>query len=489
MNYKLLCRLLGSVLIIEAALLTLPLLVSLIYAEAAYPFLITIAVLIAVALPLVTVRPQNQRMYAKEGFVCVGASWILMSLFGALPFVISGSIPNFVDAFFETVSGFTTTGASILTEVESLPYGILFWRSFTHWVGGMGILVFMMAVIPTVGGSSIHLMRAEVPGPQKGKLVPKMRETALILYGIYVIITVAQVIALLIAGLPLFDAVVNSFATAGTGGFSVKNASIGAYGNPAAEWIIAIFMMICGINFNLYYFIIIKKLRSVFKNEELRVYIALTLISTALIAINVWNSIQNSFESVADCIRAAFFQVTSIMSTSGFSTVNYDLWPEFSKILIVILTFLGASAGSTAGGLKISRLLIILKTIRIEVKKMVKPSSVNPLRLDGDTLPDTTGKTAMNYFVFYIMIFTGTLLLISVDSKDFITTFTAAATCFNNVGPGLAEVGPFGNFSAFSYFSKLVLSFAMLFGRLEIMPMFIMLSPSTWRGSFRRNKA
>ena len=485
MNYKLLGRLLGFVLLIEAAFLLPPMLVCLLYDESPFPFIYTIAILLVVAIPLLIIRPTEKRIYAKEGFVCVGGSWILLSLFGALPFTLSGAIPNYIDAFFETVSGLTTTGATILTEIEGLPYGILFWRSLTHWIGGMGILVFMLAIIPSLGGNAIHLMRAEVPGPQKGKLVPKMKETALILYGIYFILTVIMTLALLCTGMPLYDSVVNALATAGTGGFSVKNASIGGYMNPAAEWVIAIFMLIFGINFNLYFYIIIKKFDQIFKNEELKVYLALTLISTAVITLNVWNGVQNSFENVSDCIRAAFFQVTSIMSTSGYSTVNYDLWPEFSKLLIVFLTIIGASAGSTAGGLKVSRLLILFKTARLNIKRVLKPNSVNTLRLDGDALPDETEKNATNYFTIYILLMLGFILLLAIDGKDMITTVTAAITCFNNVGPGLADVGPIGNFAGFSYFSKIVLTMAMLFGRLEIMPMLIILSPSTWTKSFK----
>ena len=488
MNYKLLLRLLGFVLLIEAALLVIPMLVSVIYRESPLPFIYTIGILIAVSLPLVFLKPEDSRIYAKEGFICVGCSWLLLSLFGALPFVFSGAIPNFIDAFFETVSGFTTTGATILTAVEGLPYGILFWRSLTHWIGGMGILVFMLALLPSLGGNAIHLMRAEVPGPQKGKLVPKMKETALILYGIYFLLTVILAVLLLCTGMPLYDSIVSSLATAGTGGFSVRNASIGAYMNPAAEWIIASFMLIFGVNFNLYFYIIVKKFKLILKNEELRTYLILCAVSTVLITINVWNSVASEFDTVADCIRAAFFQVTSIMSTTGFSSVNYELWPEFSRMLLVFISIIGASAGSTAGGLKVSRLVILLKTVRVNMKRVLKPNSVHTLRLDGDVLPEETEKSTTNYFAMYMLLTLGFILLVSLDGKDFVSTVTAVIACFNNVGPGLGIVGPWGSFASFSYFSKLVLSFAMLFGRLEIMPMLIMLSPSTWVKSFRGNK-
>ena len=487
MNYKLLGRLFGFVLLIEAAFLCLPMLVGLIYGESPYPFLITIGIIVAAAIPLLIMKPTVSRIYAKEGFVCVGGSWILLSLFGALPFVFSGAIPNYIDALFETVSGLTTTGATILTEIEGLPYGILFWRSFTHWIGGMGILVFMLALLPSLGGNAIHLMRAEVPGPQKGKLVPKMKETALILYGIYFALTVIMTLALLLTGMPLYDSVVNSLATAGTGGFSVKNASIGGYMNPAAEWVIAAFMLIFGVNFNIYFFIIVKKFKMILKNEELKVYIALCLISTVLITGNVWQGVSESFEGVADCIRAAFFQVTSIMSTTGYTTVNYELWPEFSKALLIFLTLLGASAGSTAGGLKLSRAIILIKTVGLNIKRVLKPNSVNVLRLDGDALPDETEKNATNYFVLYTLLMIGFTMIIAIDGKDFTTTITSVITCFNNVGPGLAAVGPAGNFAGFSYFSKIIFSIAMLFGRLEIMPMLIILSPTTWVKNFKTN--
>lgn len=352
----------------------------------------------------------------------------------------------------------------------------------------MGILVFMLAIVPSLGGNAIHLMRAEVPGPQKGKLVPRMKETAIILYAIYLGLTLILAVALLFTGMPLYDSVVNALATAGTGGFSVKNASIGSYMNPAAEWIIAIFMFIFGVNFNLYFYIIIKKFKLILRNEELRAYIAICILSTLFITLNVWNGIQGSFSSVSDCIRAVFFQVASIMSTTGFATMNYDLWPEFSRAMMVFLTLIGASAGSTAGGLKISRIIILLKTIRLNIKRLLKPNSVNTLRLDGEALDERTEKTATNYFTLYTIALIILILALSTDGKDFTTTVTAAITCFNNVGPGLGLVGPMGSFAVFSPFAKLLLSFAMLFGRLEIIPMLVILSPSTWVKSFRSNR-
>ena len=479
MNYRMIGYLLGLILLVEAALMALPAAVSLIYAEDVMPFIITIALLFAVSLPLVAFKPQKKRIFAKDGFIVVAAAWILMSLFGALPFVISRAIPSYVDALFETVSGFTTTGASILQEIESLPKGILFWRSFTHWVGGMGVLVFMLAILPTAGGGqNVHLMRAEVPGPTKGKLVPKMRQSALILYGIYILLTFIEFIALLFCKMPLYDAIVNSFATAGTGGFSVLNNSIGGYNNNAAEWVMAIFMILFGINFNLYYFVIIGRAREMFKSEELKTYLALCFVSVAAIAVNTFNTV----EKLGDCLRDAFFQVASIISTAGFATLDYDAaWPEFSKTVLIVLTFIGACAGSTAGGLKLARVLIVFKGIVCRARKILRPYSVNVVRLDGEAVPDDTVNSAMGYMSIYGIIIVATVFLISVDGFDFTTNMTAAISCINNVGPGLGAVGPAGNFSGFSIFSKLLLSLVMLVGRLEIMPMLIFFSPMAWR--------
>lgn len=470
--------LLGIILLIEAALTVLPMIVALCYGESIVPFAVTLAVLLLVCTPLVMLRDKNNtRIYAKEGFVCSGAGWILMSLFGTLPFMISGAIPNFADALFETVSGFTTTGATILSDIESLPKSILFWRSFTHWIGGMGVLVFLLAILPSSGGQSIHLMRAEVTGPTKGKLVPKTKKTAIILYGIYVSMTVVQSVILMICGLSFYDSVVTSLATAGTGGFSVLNASVAGYSNMAAEWVIAVFMLLFGINFNLFYFAIIGKLRYIYKNEELRVYLTLLVSSTVAIVLNTLRI----FDSLGDCVRAAFFQVTSIMSTTGFATVDYNLWPEFSRTLILLLTVFGACAGSTAGGLKISRALILIKSAAREVKHMLRPRSVNVVKLDGEPVSEETVHSARGYFVIYVSLLIATTILVSFDGFSFETNFTAALTCINNVGPGLGAVGPMGNFSGFSVFSKVLLSLNMLVGRLEIMPMVILFSPITWK--------
>ena len=478
MNYRMLGYLLGIILLIEAALMVLPLIVSLIYGESALPFLLTMAILVAIGALPVIFKPKNTRIYAQEGFVTAAASWILMSIFGALPFIFSGAIPSFIDAFFETVSGFTTTGSSILTEVESLPKGILFWRSFTHWVGGMGVLVFMLAILPADNNRSMHLLRAEVPGPTKDKLVPKMRQTALILYGIYMALTLILTLALLLTKMPLYDSLVNAFGVAGTGGFSVKNTSIGAYNNPAAEWVIAIFMMIFGINFNLYFLMLLKRFKDVLKSEELRVFLAICILATVGITINTLSY----FPSVGDAIRTAFFQTTTIISTTGFSSTNYELWPSFSKTIILLLTVLGACAGSTAGGMKLSRVILAIKNIFRNVRQIVRPRSVNVVRMDGEAVDTNTLRATTNYVTIYFTMMVLSILVISLDGFDFETNFTSALTCLSNVGPGLGKiVGPMGNFSAYSPLSKIMLSINMLFGRLEFMPMLVFLSPGVWR--------
>ena len=483
MNYRLLGYLFGMVATIEAALLLIPAAVALIYGESVWPFLITVSLLLCLSVPALVFKPQNRRIFAKEGFVCASGAWILLSVFGALPFVISGAIPNYVDALFETVSGFTTTGATILTQIEHLPKGILFWRSLTHWVGGMGVLVFMLAVIPSSGGEAMHLLRAEVPGPTKGKLVPKIRRTAIILYAIYFALTVIETIALLCTGLPLYDSIVSSLGTAGTGGFAVKDASIAGYANPAAEWVIAIFMFVFGVNFNMYYYLLIKRAREVRKNEELRVYVIITLLATALLALNTYRL----FDGIGECIRAAFFQTTSIMSTTGYATVNYDTWNSFSKSLIVLLTMVGACAGSTAGGLKLSRVILVVKNIFREIKRVLRPNSVNAVRCDGESVSADTLHGTSNYLTIYFTLIALVTLIISLDGFDFETNITAAITCINNVGPGFSLVGPAGNFSHFSHFSKIVLSFAMLAGRLEILPLIIFFSPSAWKRSVKKS--
>ena len=477
MNYRMLRYLLGCILLIEAILMALPLAVSLISHEDFMPFVYTIVILLVISLPCVILKPKNTQIYAREGFVCVSAAWILLAVFGALPFIFSGAITNPIDAFFETVSGFTTTGATILSAVEHLPRGILFWRSFTHWIGGMGVLVFMLAILPSAGGEAIHLMRAEVPGPTKGKLVPKMRQTALILYGIYIALTVLQIIILLLCKMPLYDAIVNSFATAGTGGFSVLNDSIAGYQSPAVEWVIGIFMLLFGINFNLFFFLLIGRIKDVFKSQELRAYLAVVSASVLVILINTYHM----FDSFGQGLRTVFFQVSSIITTTGFCTTEFNDWPVLSKTVIVMLMMIGACAGSTGGGLKISRIMILAKNIVREIKHMIRPRSVNVVRVDGEVVPDETLRSATGYLTVYIIVTILTMLIISIDNFSMETNLTAAISCVNNIGPALGEFGAFGNFAPYSNLSTFILSFAMLFGRLELVPMLVLFSPYAWK--------
>ena len=477
MNIKMIRYLIGITLLIEAGLLLFPLLVALLYGENIYPFLITIGVIIVVALPSVIPKPKNTRIFAKEGFICVAGTWVLMSVFASIPYVLSGAIPNVINAFFEAVSGLTTTGATILTDIEALPKGILFWRSFTHWIGGMGVLVFIVAILPLAGGQNMYLMRAEVPGPTKGKLVPKMRISSLILYSIYVVMTLILCMILFLCGMDVYHATVNAFSVAGTGGFSVLNASIGGYGNPAVEWVIAIFMILFSINFNLYYFALIRRFKDIGKNEELRVFLSICLIATVVISINT----RGLFDSAGDCIRTAFFQVASIISTCGFATADFNLWPALSQSIILLLMLTGACAGSTTGGLKISRVILICKGVLREIRHVLRPKSVNIVRLDGEPVAEDVVRSAIGYLALHVVLMVSTLLLISIDGYSLETNITAAIASLNNIGPGFKEIGPMGNFSGYSAFSKAILSLNMLFGRLEIIPMMILLSPFTWK--------
>lgn len=479
MNRRMVIYILGQMLNAEALLLLLPTVVSLLYRETdiAFSFLLTILAVVAAGFLCTFRKPSDRVIYAREGFAVVALSWLVLSLFGALPFWISGEIPSYVDCFFETVSGFTTTGASILTEVEPLSRGILFWRSFTHWVGGMGVLVFVMTVIPLGDSRSMHIMRAEVPGPIVGKLVPRLKSTAKILYGIYILLTAIEVVLLLLGGMDLYDSLVHSFGTAGTGGFSVKNASIGAYQSPYIDWVIGIFMMLFGINFNLYFFLLLGKLRTVLRSEELRCYLGIILVSTLVITANI----HSVYGGVGDALRHAFFQVSSIITTTGYATTDFNQWPQLSRTILVILMFFGACAGSTGGGLKTSRLLLYFRSMRRDLKRMLHPHSVEAVMLDGKPVSEETLTGANGFFLVYSAIACFCVLLLSIDGFDFETNFTAMAACLNNIGPGLGMVGPTGNFSAFSDFSKLLLSFAMLFGRLEVFPMLLIFAPSVWK--------
>ena len=471
------CFVIGRILLTEAALLMLPMAVALGYGEAAAPFLIPALLLAVIGLALGLKAPKRSNLYARDGFAVVALAWVLMSVFGALPFVISGDIPSFVDAFFETVSGFTTTGSSILTEIEPLSRGGLFWRSFTHWVGGMGVLVFVMAILPMNDGHGMHLMRAEVPGPTVGKLVSRMSDTAKILYSIYLVMTVVEIVLLLAGGMPLYDAAIHAFGTAGTGGFSCRNLSVGAYDSVYFDVVIGVFMLLFGVNFNMYYFLLIRRFRDVLHSEELRAYLLIVAASVLAIAVNI----SHLYQSFAASLRYAFFQVSSIITTTGYATADFNAWPAFSKAILVILMFVGACAGSTGGGMKVARIVILAKTSVCDMRKMLHPNAVATVRFEGKPIGEKNIRSVHLFLTVYLIVFTISCLLLSLEEMDLVTTFTAVAACMNNIGPGLEVVGPMGNFAAFSPWAKVLLSFDMLVGRLEIFPMLLLFAPSIWK--------
>ena len=478
MNRKMVYYMTGRIILLEGALLLVPLIVSLIYQDVGtVPFLITIAICAAVGGALSCFfRKTSQVIFAKEGFLITALAWLSVSAIGAIPFVLSGQIPSYIDAFFETVSGFTTTGASILTHVESMSHSLLFWRSFTHWMGGMGVLVLMVAIMPNLSSRTIHVLRAEMPGPTMGKLVPRLRDTAKILYVLYFVLTAAEFVLLLAGGMPVFDSAIHALGTAGTGGFGIKGDSIASY-SPYLQWVIAAFMMLFGVNFNLYYLLILRQFRSILRSEELWTYVIVVLSATGLIA---WN-ILPLYQNLSEATRQAFFQVNTITSTTGFSTADFNQWPELSKTLLVLLMFMGGCAGSTAGGLKVSRLVMLYKIVKRELRHLLHPRSVGAVRFEGKTVDNTTLISVANYFAIYAGLFVVFLLIVSFQPGfNLQSNFTAVASCFNNIGPGLDLVGPAASFAAYKPVLKLVLSFAMLFGRLEIYPMLISMSPSTW---------
>ena len=482
MNYRMVSYIIGQIVRVEGILMIPSLVVSVIYGESAFAaFLIPIVLSVAAGTLLTIKKPSNPDIFAKEGFVTVGLSWIIMSLIGALPFVIDGCIPSFVDAFFETVSGFTTTGASILTEIESLGRGMLFWRSFTHFVGGMGVLVFVLAILPQADTRSVklmHVMRAEVPGPKVGKLVSKIGRTARIMYGIYIGLTVIEMILLLAGGMPMYDSIVNSFATAGTGGFAIKNASIAAYDSAYIDYVIGIFMFLFGVNFNLYYLILIGHVGEALRSEELRWYFSIIAGAVLLIA---WD-IRGMYGGLTTSLRHAFFQVATIITTTGFSTVDFDLWPTFSKGILILLMFIGACASSTGGGLKVSRIIILLKTALKEVRYYLNPREIRSIRCDGRYVEHSVVTGVSVYLVVYMFVFAISVFLISIEpGHDWETCFTAVASCLNNIGPGMGGVGPMCNFDHFSDFAKCVLSADMLLGRLELFPMLALCTPAAWK--------
>ena len=481
MNKKMIVYILGKMMGVEGLLLLIPALVSLIYHEkSVISFLIVAAILLVIYMVFGRKLPASKQIYGKEGFVIVGLAWILWSAFGALPFVISGSIPYYIDALFETISGFTTTGSTILADIEALPMGISFWRSFTHWIGGMGVLVFVMMITSLDDENAMPLMRAEVPGPEADKLVPKARHTARLLYGMYFVLTAAEVVFLLFGGMNLYDALLHAFSTAGTGGFSNRAASVSFYDSAYIDGVITVFMILFGINFNLYFFILLKDWKSILKNEELWAYLGIVGVSIAIITGNILKI----YGTVAHAFRYASFQVGSIITTTGFATADYDQWPELSKSILLALMFVGACAGSTGGGIKVSRLLIIVKSIRREVRKMLHPNAVTIIKVNGKKIGQDTLKNVNLYLTCYIMILIVSILLVSIDNFDFATTFSGVLTTMSNVGPGISKVGPVMNFHSFSAVSKLVFCFDMLIGRLEIFPYLLLLSPELWRRRF-----
>ncbi|MBQ8506267.1 MAG: TrkH family potassium uptake protein [Clostridia bacterium] len=480
MNRKMIFYTVGLMMKVEAVLLLLPLIVALIYGEAcALSFAYAAAIALAAGFLLTRFcKTDNQVIYAREGFVTVAMCWLAVSAVGALPFTFSGEVPSYIDAFFETVSGFTTTGSSILTDVEAMSHGLLFWRSFTHWVGGMGVLVFVMALVPSISDRSIHIMRAEMPGPVVGKLMPRARDTASILYKIYIVMTAVQVILLLAGGMPLFDSLLHAFGSAGTGGFGIKADSVSGY-SPYLQWVITVFMFLFGVNFNLYYLLLIRRFRAAAQSSEVWYYLGIVLASIAMITANILPMCKN----FAEALRLSAFQVSSIITTTGYATTDFNLWPQFSKSILLILMIIGACAGSTGGGLKVSRAVMLVKMIGKEFKHLLHPRSVNSVRFEGKHVDGATIKSVSSYFAIYMVCMLGVFLVLSLEPApyDFETNMSAAISCFNNIGPAFGIAGPMGSFAGYSPLSKIVLSLAMLLGRLEIYPLLLTLIPSTWR--------
>lgn len=477
MNYSIIRYMLCKILEFAALFMALPCLVGIIYRErAAFSFAIVIAGCLVVSLIGRRYKPTSKVFYAKEGFVTVSLSWILLSLVGALPLYFTGEFSTYTDALYETVSGLTTTGATVLTDVERLSRSIQFWRCFTHWIGGMGVLVLILAVLPLSGSYNMHLMRAESPGPSVGKLVPRVKNTAMILYGIYIMITMLQIVSLLFAGMGLYEALMLSFSTVGTGGFGLLNSSIGNY-STQIQTIFMVFMLLCGINFQVYYLFLIWKPKEALCNEELRYYLGIVLLSAILLAFNV----RGTFESGFQAFHHSLFQVISIITTTGFATLDYNVWPEFSKTILFLLTLLGACAGSTGGGFKVSRLIILWRCVKNEISVAVHPRSIKKIHMDGHIVEEGILRSIQVYTAIYLLIFLGSFLVLSLNEFDFVTNITAVAANFNNVGPGLSLVGPAGNYSQFSIVSKFVLMFDMLAGRLELLPILVLFSPKTWK--------
>ena len=478
MNYAMIRYIIGWILNFEAAFMSPSFVVGLIYREkSAWAIFATMLLCLVIGVPMVLLkRPKQAVFYAKDGFVSVGLSWVVLSVMGALPFVISGSIPHPVDALFETVSGFTTTGSRILSDVEALPKCMLFWRSFTHWVGGMGVLVFMLTILPMSGGYHMNLMRAESPGPSVERFVPTVKSTAKILYGIYICLSLLELLLLLVGKMPMFDALTLTFGTAGTGCFGIKNDSIGSY-TTYQQTVITIFMILFGVNFNVYFLFLLKKIRQGLKNEELRAYLGIILGAILLITVNIAGKFGNPFLA----FHHAAFQVGSIITTTGYSTVDFNTWPTFSKTVLVLLMLIGASAGSTGGGIKVSRIVILAKSVKKELKQYLHPHSISKIKMDGKPVEHEVVRSINVFLIAYLLIYAVSMLIVSLDNFDFTTTFTSVAATINNIGPGLDLVGPAANFGILSVPSKLVLVFDMLAGRLEIFPLLLLFVPDTWR--------
>ena len=477
MNYRMIKYTLGWIMVFEAAFFALPMITAVCYFEwkTLLAFLYSALICLALGGLCIFKKPEKNNIYAKEGFVIVSLSWILLSLFGALPFIFSGCTNNFADALFEAASGFTTTGSSIFPEVEILPKAILMWRSFTHWIGGMGVLVFIMAFLPLCGGQNMHIMRAESPGPEVSKLVPKVKHTALILYSIYLALTALQLIALLIAKTSLFDALNTAFATAGTGGFGFRNDSFASF-SPAQQIIVTVSMLIFAINFNSYYLVLRLKFKDAI-NSEVRAFLLIVFAAIGIITINIYQR----FDSIGEAIRHAAFTVASLISSTGFATENFNTWPELSKTILVLIMFIGACAGSTGGGMKVSRILILFKGFVNEIHTLIHPKQIRKIKLDKRPVDKEVVRSVNAYIACFILVFATSLLLITIDNRDLVTNFTAVLATINNIGPGLEGVGPASNFADFSVFSKIVLTFNMIAGRLELFPMLILFSPATWK--------
>ncbi|MBQ9370326.1 MAG: TrkH family potassium uptake protein [Clostridia bacterium] len=485
MNWKSVAKVLGKVLIAEAVMLLLPLIVAAIYGETTYwGFLIPALALVALATPTFFIRTRDEEtnIYAKEGFAIVAFAWLIMSLIGALPFVITKAIPHYLDAVFETISGFTTTGASILPAVEGLPFSVLFWRSFTNWIGGMGVLVFVLAVLPKNNNGIMYAFRAEATGPSVGKIVSKMAKTARILYGIYIGLTVIEMIFLIAGKMPVFDGITTALANAGTGGFSVRNASIAAYNSLYIEIVVTVFMFLFSVNFNLYFLILTGHFLKALKNEESLAFIGLVVAAILIVAVNLVTSSVETITNFGTALRYSSFQVLSLGSTTGFSSIDYNDWPTLSKVILLFLMLIGGMAGSTAGGIKMSRFLILTKSTAADIRRMVHPREIVTVKLEGEPVNAQTITNVRIYFVTWVAIFILCGLLISIEEYgDFLTNFSASISCISNIGPGFNLVGPAANFSGYSYFSKVVLSIEMLFGRLEIFPLIVLFSPATYR--------